>query len=116
MDEEMKTYIQSLIRDEDLSSASNNFNHLQVRFPIIHIQRGSQHQSLPCMKGPMEHLSRFHLQCGEHSKDSTLMAKMFPASFKGTAFSWFVSLAPKSITSWEQLSTAFIEQFQGRKK
>ena len=40
-----------------------------------------------------------------------LKVRYFSLSLTGTAFSWFSSLAPNSIGSWEQLEQKFHEHF-----
>ena len=35
--------------------------------------------------------------------------KLFPRSLSGVAFTWFLSLAPNSITTWSQLEQKFHE-------
>lgn len=37
--------------------------------------------------------------------------KLFPLSLSGTAFTWFISLAPNSIFTWAQLEKKFHEYF-----
>ena len=37
--------------------------------------------------------------------------RLFPYTFVGQAPTWFISLAPGSIASWQQFETAFISQF-----
>ena len=37
--------------------------------------------------------------------------KLFPLSLSGTAFTWFTSLAPNSISTWAQLEQKFHEYF-----
>ena len=37
--------------------------------------------------------------------------RLFSLSLTGTAFSWFSSLAPNSISSWEQLEQKFHDHF-----
>jgi len=40
-----------------------------------------------------------------------LKVHLLSLSLTGTAFSWFSSLAPNSITSWEQLEQKFHDHF-----
>jgi hypothetical protein len=54
-------------------------------------------------KTTLEHVGQFILQFGEASANNTLKLRMFPLSLSDNAFTWFTSLAPKSIFTWAQL-------------
>jgi len=58
-----------------------------------------------------EHVSQYLAQLGEASSINELKVCLFSLSLIGTAFSWFSSLAPNSITSWEQLEQKFHGHF-----
>ena len=45
-----------------------------------------------------------------------VMANYFHIALKDSARSWFMNLAPKSISSWEQLCREFMANFQGTSK
>jgi hypothetical protein len=48
-------------------------------------------------KTTLEHIGQFILQYGEASANDILKLRMFPLSLYGTAFTWFIFLAPNSI-------------------
>ena len=52
-------------------------------------------------KSTFEHVSQYLAQLGETSSIKELKVRLFSLSLTGTAFSWFSSSAPNSITSWE---------------
>ena len=52
-------------------------------------------------KSTFEHVSQYLAQLGEASSINKLKVHLFSLSLTGTAFSWFSSSAPNSITSWE---------------
>jgi hypothetical protein len=54
-------------------------------------------------KSTFEHISQYLAQLGEAGSVNELKVRLFSLSLTGTAFSCFSSLAPNSITSWEQL-------------
>jgi hypothetical protein len=54
-------------------------------------------------KTTLEHVGQFILQCGEASANNDLKLRMFSLSLSATAFTWFTSLAPNSISTWAQL-------------
>ena len=62
-------------------------------------------------KSTFEHVSQYLAQLGEASFINELKVCLFSLSLTGTALSWFSSLAPNSITLWEQLEQKFHDHF-----
>ena len=62
-------------------------------------------------KSTFEHISQYLAQLGEAGSINELKVRLFSLSLTGTAFSWFSSLAPNSISSWEQLEQMFHDHF-----
>ena len=62
-------------------------------------------------KSTFDHVSQYLAQLGEASSINELKVRLFSLFLTGTAFSWFSSLAPNSITSWEQLEQKFHDHF-----
>ena len=62
-------------------------------------------------KSTFKHISQFLAQLGETSSINELKVHLFSLSLTGIAFSWFSSLAPNSISSWEQLEQKFHDHF-----
>jgi hypothetical protein len=58
-----------------------------------------------------KHVSQYLAQLGEVSSIDALKVCLFSLSLTGTAFSWFPSLLPNSIDSWEQLEHKFHDHF-----
>ena len=58
-----------------------------------------------------EHISQYVTQLGEASSSNSLLVRLFSLSLTGTAFSWFSSLAPNSILSWDELEQKFHDHF-----
>jgi hypothetical protein len=58
-----------------------------------------------------EHISQYTAQLCEASTFNSLKVHLFSLSLTGTAFSWFSSLAPNSIDSWDQLEQKFHDHF-----
>jgi hypothetical protein len=54
-----------------------------------------------------EHISQYLAQLGKVGSIDTLKFHLFSLSLIGTAFSWFSSLSPNSVDSWEQLEHKF---------
>ena len=50
-------------------------------------------------------------QCSKVGTSGVFRLKLCPLSLSGTAFTWFTSLAPNSISTWAQLEQKFHEYF-----
>ena len=60
---------------------------------------------------PVEHVSHFSLRMAVHSKDETLMCKVFPSSLGPVGMRWFDGLRKGSINSFKELAQAFGSRF-----
>jgi hypothetical protein len=58
-----------------------------------------------------EHISQYIAQLGETGSIKSLRVRLFSLSLTGTTFSWFLSLAPNSIRSWDKLEQKFHDHF-----
>ena len=59
----------------------------------------------------VEHVSQYLMQLGEASTDNAWRIQYFPLSLTGPAFTWFSSLPPNSIGTWEDLEQKFHAYF-----
>ena len=60
---------------------------------------------------PVEHVSQFNQRMAIHSKDETLMCKVFPSSLGPMAMKWFDGLKTNSVNSFKELTQAFGYRF-----
>ena len=60
---------------------------------------------------PVEHVSHFNQKMTVHSKNETLMCKVFPSSLGLAVMRWFNGLKEGSIHSFKELTRAFGSQF-----
>jgi hypothetical protein len=58
-----------------------------------------------------EHISQYMDQLGEAGAYNALKVGLFFVSLTGTVFSWFSSLAPSSVISWNILESKFHDHF-----
>ena len=58
-----------------------------------------------------EHIIQYVAQLGEASSSDALRVRLFSSSLTGTAFSWFSSLPPNSVRSWNGLEQKFHDHF-----
>ena len=59
----------------------------------------------------VKHIARRITEAGDIANNENLKMKYFPSSLTKNAFTWFTTLPPHSIFSWNQLEMAFHEQF-----
>ena len=55
---------------------------------------------------PVEHVSHFNQRMAVHSKNETLMCKVFPSNLGPVVMRWFDSLQEGSINSFKELTKA----------
>ena len=60
---------------------------------------------------PVEHISHFNQRMNVHSKNETLMCKVFPSNLGLVAIRWFDGLCASSINSFKELTRAFGSHF-----
>ncbi|RYR28801.1 hypothetical protein Ahy_B01g052989 [Arachis hypogaea] len=58
-----------------------------------------------------EYIARYLVEIRNLANDENLKMKFSPSSLTKNAFTWFLNLRPNSITTWNQLETAFNSQF-----
>ena len=62
---------------------------------------------------PDEFLLEFDILCRSYDYISDIQKlKAFPATLKGKALRWFMSLGCDSITKWNQMKQAFLNKYQ----
>ncbi|KAH1060616.1 hypothetical protein GYH30_004200 [Glycine max] len=63
---------------------------------------------------PHKHLKKFHIVCSTMKppdvQEDHIFLKAFPHSLEGVAKDWLYYLAPRSITSWDDLKRVFLEK------
>ena len=62
---------------------------------------------------PAEFLQLYELAIKAANGDEKVMANWFPMALKDGARTWLLNLAPGTISSWDEMRTRFIANFQG---
>ena len=62
---------------------------------------------------PAEFLQLYELGIEAANGDEKVMANWFPMALKDGARTWLLNLAPGTISSWDEMRTRFIANFQG---
>ena len=68
------------------------------------------------MADPAEFLQLYELGIEVADRDEKVMANWFPMALKDGARTWLLNLAPGTISSWDEMRTHFIANFQGTRK
>ena len=70
----------------------------------------------PCYDGtadPAEFLQLYELSIEAANSNEKIMANWFPMALKDAACSWLLNLTEGSVSSWEEMHSRFIANFQG---
>ena len=62
---------------------------------------------------PVEFLLLYELSIKAANGDEKVKANWFPMALKDGARTWLLNLAPGTISSWDEMRTRFIANFQG---
>ena len=65
------------------------------------------------MADPGEFLQLYELGIEAANRDEKVMSNWFPMALKDGACTWLLNLAPGTISSWDEMRTRFIANFQG---
>src|ERR1044072_9956750 len=68
------------------------------------------------MTDPQRHLNGFNAKMLTTTANDHLKCKLFGGTLKSNALDWFATLPNRSITSFEDFSRRFLEQFSARKE
>ena len=63
------------------------------------------------VRNAKEHIMRYVDALTTHSHDHELRLREFSKSLEGRAFTWYTSLLPGSILSWNDMATQFMKKF-----
>ena len=78
---------------------------LPAKFRIPHIE------AFEGTKDPVDHLNTYKTQMELHGYQNLVRCRAFAITLKGSALAWFNRLSPTSISSFRELSIAFISHF-----
>ena len=65
------------------------------------------------MADPAEFLQLYELCIEAANRDERVMTNWFPMALKDGARTWLLNLPPGTISSWDEMRTRFIANFQG---
>ncbi|OMO99700.1 Retrotransposon gag protein [Corchorus capsularis] len=64
-------------------------------------------------ENPHEHLNSFFINCAAITgmPQEEVRLRIFPLTLEGKARNWFISLPSKSINSWKEMETVFLNKY-----
>ena len=84
-----------------------------MHFPFPTKFRMSQIEAFDETKDPINHLNTYKNQMELHGYQDPVICRAFSITLKGSALAWFNRLPPASISSFKELSIAFVLHFIG---
>ena len=84
-----------------------------LHFPLPTKFRMPQIEAFDGMKDPVDHLNTYKNQMELHGYQDSVRCRAFAITLKGLALAWFNRLPPSSVSSFRELSIAFISHFIG---
>ena len=84
-----------------------------LHFPLPAKFRMPQVEAFDGVRDPFDHLNTYKNQMELHGYQDPVRCKAFAIKLKGPALAWFNRLPPSSISSFRELSIAFVSHFIG---
>ena len=84
-----------------------------LHFPLPAKFRMPQIEAFDGAKDPVDHLNTYKNQMELHGYQDPVRCRAFAITLKGPALAWFNRLPPSSISSFRELSIAFVSHFIG---
>ena len=82
-----------------------------LHFPLPAKFRMLQIEALDGAKDPVDHLNTYKNQMELHGYQDPVRCRAFAITLKGSTLVWFNRLPPSSISSFRELSIAFVSHF-----
>ena len=97
--------------DALLQQIESSFTARVLHFPLPAKFRMPQNEMFDGTKDPVDHLNTYKNQMELHGYQDPVRYKAFAITLKGPALAWFNRLSPSSISSFIELSIAFVSYF-----
>ena len=82
-----------------------------LHFPLPAKFKMPQIETFNETKDPVDHLNTYKNQMELHGYQDPVRCRAFAITLKGPALAWFNRLPPSSISSFRELSSAFVSHF-----
>ena len=84
-----------------------------LRYPLPAKFRMPQVEAFDGVKDPVDHLNTYKNQMELHGYQDPMRCRAFATTLKGPAMAWFNRIPPSTISSFRELSIAFVSHFIG---
>ena len=84
-----------------------------LRYPLPAKFRMPQVEAFDGVKDPVDYLNTYKNQMELHGYQDPVQCRAFSTTLKGLALAWFNRIPPSSISSFKELSIAFVSHFIG---
>ena len=84
-----------------------------LHFPLLANFIMPQIEAFDGAKDPVDHLNTYKNQIELHGYQDPVRCRAFAITLKGPALAWFNRLLPSSVSSFRELSIAFVSHFIG---
>ena len=84
-----------------------------LNYPLPAKFRMSQVETFDGVKDPVDHLNTYKNQMELHGYPDPVRCRAFATTLKGPAMAWFNRIPPSTISSFRELSLAFVSHFIG---
>ena len=106
--------VQALVSMDTLVQQTESpFTTELLHFPLPTKFRMPQIEAFDGMKDPVDHLNAYKNQMELHGYQDPVRCRAFAITLKGLALAWFNRLPPALISSFKELSIAFVSHFIG---
>ena len=99
--------------DTLVQQAESSFTAEVLHFPLPTKFRMLQIEAFDGAKDPVDHLNTYKNQIELHGYQDPVRCRAFSITLKGPTLAWFNRLPPSSISSFRELSIAFVSHFIG---
>ena len=94
-----------------MQQTESSFTAEVLHFPIPAKVRMPQIEAFDGTKDPVDHLNTYKNQMELHGYQDPVRCRALATTLKGSALAWFNRLPPSSVSSFRELSIAFVSHF-----
>ena len=99
--------------DTLVQQTESSFTAEVLHFPLPTKFRMPQIEAFYGTKDPVDHLNTYKNQMELHGYQDPVWCRAFAITLKGPTLAWFNRLPPSSVSSFRELSIAFVSHFIG---
>ena len=112
-EESNKAVLGARVGNEVVQQTESPFTAEVLHYPLPARFRMPQVEAFNGVKDPVEHLNTYKNQMELHGYQDPVRCRALDTTLKGPALAWFNRIPPSSISSFRELSIAFVSHFIG---